>query len=229
MKETYFIWAIVGLFGVELMLNMFFNLGFLIYAVLIGVILILAENEIHMNKSEKLLIFLMILPIARIAGLFLEFNFFWNTLIFYLLVIFLVVYYSLKFKIRTRPFIGNPLYFLFVVLVGGLLSILGKQIFHFEFAYLIFLISIIAYAEETLFRGGLQNLTRDCFGNLAILSTSLLYAIFSMNYGLEFFAIAFFSSLIISTVYRFTKTLYLPFLLNIIFHVIAFMYYINVP
>jgi membrane protease YdiL (CAAX protease family) len=193
--------------------------------VLVGVVLIMMENEIEIDKDEKLLIFLMIIPICRLAELFFNFSFFWNTLIFYLMVISLVIYYAIKLKIKSWPFIGNPSYLLIVAFVGGVLSLFAKQVLHLEFVGLIFLIPIIAYAEEIYFRGGFQNLAKDCFGSLAILFTALLYAAFCISYGFTFVLIAFFAALVLSTLYHFTKNLYLTFALNIIFHVVVFLFF----
>jgi membrane protease YdiL (CAAX protease family) len=181
------------------------------------------ENEIYMNKEEKIFIFLMIIPISRLAEVFITFDFFWRTLIFYLFIIFLVIYYSIKLKVKSRPFIGNPAYFIGIALITGAAGIIAKYAFNFEFASLIFLIPVIAYGEEIFFRGGLQNLTKESFGVLSILFTSFLYATFSMNLGFGFFVVAFGVSLVISTVYYFTKNLYIAFLLNLIFHIIFFI------
>jgi len=223
MKETDFIWAITGIFLVELMLNMFYNIGFLLYAIFVGIILIIMEREHSMNKDEKIFIFLMIIPISRLAEVFITFDFFWRTLVFYLFIIFLVIYYSIKLKVKSKPFIGNPIYFIIIALISGACGIIGKYAFNFKFAELIFLIPIIAYGEEIFFRGGLQNLTRENFGAVSILFTSFLYATFSMNLGFGFFIIAFGVSLVISTLYHFTKNIYLAFILNLLFHVGVFI------
>ena len=157
MKETErnFLLIIVGLAIVEFILNSFPTIGFFIYAVFVGIILIVMENEIQHTKEEKVLIFLAIIPICRLAEIFLNFNFFWNTLVFYLLVISLTVFYAIKFwfRIRKNPFIGNPLYFVIVLLLATSATIVAKYAFKMDFVGLVFLIPIIAYAEEIYFRG----------------------------------------------------------------------------
>ena len=57
MKEMTFILVIIGIFFAELNLNLFSEFGFLIYAILVGVILILMENEVVMTKYEKIFLF----------------------------------------------------------------------------------------------------------------------------------------------------------------------------
>ncbi|MGY4884376.1 MAG: CPBP family glutamic-type intramembrane protease [Nanobdellota archaeon] len=223
--ERNFLLVVLGIPIVEYVLNSFYTIGFAIYAIFVGLVLILMENEIGPTKEEKVIVFLMIIPICRLAELFLGLNFFWSTLLFYLMVIGLVVYYAIKFKIKTKPFIGNPGYFLIVFMIGGVGSLVGKHVFGWSFADLILLVPIIAYAEEIFFRGGFQNLTQEWFGNFSILLTSFVYAAFSLSYGFAFVLIAFFASLIISTFYHFKKNLYITYLLNIVFHVVIFLFY----
>jgi membrane protease YdiL (CAAX protease family) len=225
--ERTFLLVIVGLAVVEFVLNSFYEIGFLVYAIFVGVILLLMENEIGHTKEEQALIFLMIIPICRLAELFLNFNVFWNTLIFYILVIGLTMFYAIKFwfRIRKNPFVGNPIYFLIVLFAAGAGALVAKYAFHAGFAGIIFLIPIIAYAEEIYFRGSVQRLTNEWFGNFSILITSFLYAIFGISYGFVFVLIAFFASLVISTLYHFTKNLYVSFVLNMVFHVLLFIFY----
>ena len=73
--ERNFIIALVGLAIVEYLLSSFPTIGFFVYAVFVGLILILMENEVKHTKEEKLLIILMILPICRIAEIFLNLEF----------------------------------------------------------------------------------------------------------------------------------------------------------
>lgn len=225
--ERNFLFIIAGIAVVEFIINFFYEVGFFIYAIFIGIILVVMENEIQHTKEEKALIFLMIIPLCRLASLFLDVNFFWSTLIFYLLVISLVIYYSIKFwfRVRKNPFIGNPFYFLAVLLFSLTAWALAKYAFQVEFSGIVFLIPIIAYAEEIYFRGGFQNLTHAWFGQYSIIFTSLLYAIFSISHGFYFMLIAFLASLILSTLYYFTKNLYVSFALNIVLHVLAIIFY----
>jgi membrane protease YdiL (CAAX protease family) len=227
LREISFLWIVLGIILAELVLTFSYVIGFLIYAIFLGVVLILmeTENEFEMDKNKKIIIFLMIISICRLAGLFLNFSLFWNTLIFYLLIIFLVLHYSIKFDIKSKPFIGNPSYFIGILLGAGALSLVGKYAFHLNFSGIIFLIPIIAYAEEIFFRGGFQNMTTENFGVFSILFTSLLYAGFSSSYGFLFATISLFASLVISTFYFFTKNLYFCFLLNVLFHVLVFIFY----
>lgn len=225
--ERNFLIAMVGLAIVEYLLGSFPEIGFFAYAVFVGLILVLMENEVKHTKEEKVLIFLMILPICRIAEIFLDLNFFWSTLLFYLTLIGLTLYYAIKFWLRFEktPFIGNPTYFLVVLFVSGIAGGLAKWVFDLEYAGIIFLIPLIAYAEEIYFRGGFQNLTQEWFGNFSILFTAFIYAVFGMSYGLVYVLISFFAALILSSLYHTTKNIYLTFALNLIFHVLLYLFY----
>jgi membrane protease YdiL (CAAX protease family) len=233
MKKTNLIFIILGIIIAEIVLFFFSEIGFIIYAILIGTILILMESKSRKDRwdyfgeenNEKILILLMIIPICRLASLFLDFNFFWNVLIFYILIICLAIYYAIKLEIKSKPFIGNPLYFIAILIIAGIASLAAKYLLKLEFSEILFLIPIIAYAEEILFRGGFQNLLEDKFGGFSIILTCLLYAVFSFSYGYLFTAIAFFFSLAISTLYFFKKNLYFTFLLNLIFHALIFIFY----
>ncbi|HNZ52351.1 MAG TPA: hypothetical protein PLU55_04875 [Candidatus Pacearchaeota archaeon] len=225
--ERNFIIALVGLAIVEYLLSSFPTIGFFVYAVFVGLILILMENEVKHTKEEKLLIILMILPICRIAEIFLNLEFFWSTLVFYLFIIGVTLYYVIKFWLRFEktPFIGNPTYFFGALGISGIAWAVSKYLFNWEFSGIVFLIPLIAYAEEIYFRGTFQNLANEWFGNFSILLTAFVYNIFSISYGFTYVLIAFSAALILSSLYHITKNIYISYVLNIIFHVLLFMFY----
>lgn len=227
MKKLTFIFVILGILISELIFNWNQTAGFVIYSALLGVVLISMEKDIHFEKSEVLLIFLMIIPIARIAELFIPFGGFWKVFIFYAIIIFLAVYYAGKFRIRSGETELEDLSYPLVIVVVGVLAMGGAElIFHMEHSIIIPIILLIAYAEEILFRGEIQNLTMEKYGPVyAIICTSLLYGIFSISYGFPIFMFAFAASLILCTVYRFTKSIYLTFIINVVFHAALFTFY----
>lgn len=225
--ERNFLIAMVGLAVVEYLLNTFPQIGFFVYAIFVGIILILMEDEIRHTKEEKVLIFLMILPICRIAGIFLNIDFFWNTLIFYSLLIGTTIYYAIKFsmKFEKTPFIGNPSYFLITLALSGIIWAVSKYLLNWGSAKILFLIPLIVYAEEIYFRGGFQNLINEWFGNFSILFTAFVYGIFSISHGFTFALIGFAVALVLSTLYHITKNIYLTYALNLIFHALLFVFY----
>lgn len=225
--ERNFVIALVGLAIVEYLLSSFPEIGFFVYAIFVGLILVLMENEVKHTKEEKLLIVLMVLPICRIAEIFLNLKFFWSTLVFYLFIIGLTIYYTIKFWLRFEktPFIGNPTYFLVSLGLSGIAWAASKYFLNWEFSEIVFLIPLIVYAEEIYFRGAFQNLSNEWFGNFSILLTAFIYAVFSISYGFAYVLIAFSAALILSSLYHITRNIYISYVLNIVFHVLLFAFY----
>jgi len=227
MKKLTFLLVILGILISELIFGWNQTYGFIIYSVLLGVVLISMEKDTKLNKSEMLLIFLMIVPIARISELFIPFGSVWKIFIFYSIIIFLAVYYAGKFWIKAGKVELNDLSYLIVIGIFSVFAMAGAEyFFHMENAIIIPLILFIAYAEEILFRGEIQNLTNEKYGYIySVLGTSLLYGIFSISYGFPIFLFAFAASLILCTLYHFTKSLYFTFIINVIFHAAFFTFY----
>jgi membrane protease YdiL (CAAX protease family) len=228
MNRTASIIVLAGLLISELIFRVNQTYGFVVYAVVIGIVLISMERDTYINKSDVLLIFLMIVPIARISELFIPFNSLWKIFVFYSIVTFLAVYYGNRFLVKSGEMdVGDLSYTLFAVVIGVVLSLCAKFILNMKSPWIIFLIILIAYAEEILFRGEIQNLSEERYGKVyAVLFTSLLYGIFSISYGFPIFLFAFAASLILCLIYRFTKNIYLTFLWNVIFHVLFFGFYV---
>lgn len=227
MKKITFLFVILGILISELIFEWNQTFGFIIYAVLLGVVLISMEKDIYLNKSEMLLIFLMIVPIARISELFLPFSPLWKIFAFYAVIVFLGVYYAGKFWIKSGDVNLDDLSYPLIIAFVSVFAMGGAEyFFHMENSIIIALIFFIAYAEEILFRGEIQNLTNEKYGPVyAIFFTSLLYGIFSISYGFPIFLFAFAASLILCLTYNFTKNIYLSFLINVIFHAVFFTLY----
>ena len=225
MKRLFFIFLILAFFLSELVLSINPYVGFLIYAVLIGVILVDLEKDEFLSHSEKLLIFLMIIPIARISGLFAGFNFLWKTIVFYSAVSFLVVFYTRKFKINPGYTTSKLWFFPISIIIGVLLSYIGSLYFgfgnHFE---LIFLIPFIVFSEEILFRGMIQNYAKKEYGSLiAIIGTSLLFAVFSLSFGFKFLYFIFAANLIMCLIYDRTENIWLTIPINLCINLFLFV------
>jgi membrane protease YdiL (CAAX protease family) len=160
----------------------------------------------------------MILPIVRISELFIEFNFLIRSFIIYYILGFLAVFYSIKFSINPGYTKKGLVLIPLVIIVGVILGIISNMFELNKYAELIFLIPIIAFSEELLFRGLIQNIINKEYGFIAsIFFSSLLYCIFSLySFPLLFIVIAF--SLISGIIYHFTKNIYLSIILNLVFH-----------
>lgn len=199
--------------------------GFFLYSFLIAGCLISLSRAESLNNHAKLIIVFMILPIIRIAELFIVFEFFWRILIVYLILFFLVTFYTIRFKINPG-WTKEKLWFLpLVILISIFLGYIGNVFFGFKgHTGLLLLIPLIAYSDEVLFRGLIQNYAKKSYGAVSsILFTALLYGIFSLGYGFPAVLFIFLVALITSLVYNYTRNIFLVITINMIIHLFLFL------
>lgn len=225
-ERIFLLMVISSIIITEIILRINETAGFVFYLFLItGVLLAFSKIE-HSINSKNLTIILLILPVLRIAELFIRFDFFWKALIFYYFLSFLVVYYSFEFRIKvgyTKKWLSLlPL----VIILAVLLGVLGNSLlgFHKSLTFLIIL-PVLVYSEEVLFRGMIQNLAGNEFSYFfSILISAILYGVFSSTYGfyafIFFFALAFITGLIYSITRNIFLTLTMSFIVNLILFVI---------
>ncbi len=227
MKKHFAVFVILILILSEVLLNINKVIGFILYICLVALCLLSLSHTKVLNEYGKLIIVLMIIPIVRIVELFISLSFFWEILISYSILLFLAFYYSVRFKLdhgHKKEKLGwLPL----AIIIGIALGIVGNFFFSFEkYSWLIYLIPLIAYSEEILFRGMIQNLIKEGYGiTLSILITAFLYGIFSLNYGYLFALFMFFAGIIIGLVYNHTKNIFLAVAINLILHFFLFTPY----
>lgn len=229
MKKPFLILIIFAFLVSEIILRWNQLAGFLVYSVLIGIILVALEKEEHLqhliSHSEKLLIFVLIVPIARIVEIFITFGLFWRILAFYSILAFLIIFYTRKFKINPG-YTKKYLWFVPIsIIIGILLGYLGNYVFNFEKnLILLTIIPLISLSEELLFRGMIQNYAKKDFGALfSMLSTSILFGIFSLGLGIMFALFSFACSLIICMIYDHTENIWLTIPINLAINVLLFV------
>ena len=216
---------IFSLFLSEIFLSFNETIGFLLYGFLIALCLISLSHIKILNDYGKLIIILMIIPIIRVSGLFINLGLFWETLIFYCLLLFLAFYYSVRFKLdhghKKEKLDLLPL----AVIIGVVLGLIGQGFFNFEnYSWIIYLIPLIAYSEEILFRGMIQNLVEKSYGVIpSIFIPAFLYGFFSLGYGYLFALFMFFAGIILGLVYYKTKNIFLTVVINMILHYLLFV------
>lgn len=199
--------------------------GFVFYGLLISGCLITLSKTDVMDDYGKLIITLMILPTIRIAELFIGFDFLWRSFMVYYVLFFLVTFYAIKFKINpgfTKKWI---LFLPVVIVIGVLFGVLGGNLVGSEkYAGFLLLLPVLVYSEEVLFRGLIQNFTRESYGAVAsVLFTSVLYFIFSLSYGLPIALLLFFVSLSACIIYHFTRNIFLTMVLSFGVHLFMFV------
>lgn len=204
----------------EIMLKLNPSIAFMLYSLLIGGCLIALSNEESLTNHGKLIIIFMILPIVRISELFLNFSFIINSFAVYAILLFLVIFYSVKFKINPG-FKSQYLILLPVVIILGIaLGSFSNYLFSFtKDVRFIVLLPLIAVSEEILFRGLIQNMIQKEYNQVtSVVFTSLLYGIFGLGFGLPFALFLFACSLIMSLIYSLTKNIYLTITMSLILH-----------
>ena len=210
----------------EIILRINETAGFLLYSFLIlGCLLSLSKAKL-LNNDAKLLIVFIILPILRISELLIFLEFFWKINLVYLILFFLVTFYSVKFNINPGFSKGNLWMIPIVIVLSVILGFVGNFFFTFEkHPEFLFLLPLIAYSEEILFRGLIQNYSEKIYGVVAsILFSSVLYLIFSLSLGIFAVIFIFIASLIIGIIYHFTKNIFLVIIMNFILHLFLFIF-----
>lgn len=217
--------VVLALILSEVFLSVNETVGFILYSVLIASCLLSLSHVQSLREDGKLVIVFMIIPIVRITELFIPFEFFWKVLISYVVLLFLSFYYSVRFELdhgHKKEKLGLlPI----AIVLGAALGLLGNYFFSFDkYSWLIYLLPLIAYSEEILFRGMIQNLLEKNYRiSSSILITALLYGVFSLGYGILFSAFMLFAGIIIGLIYSHTKNIILAAIINFIVHYFLFV------
>jgi uncharacterized protein len=197
------------------------SIGFVLYFALASTVWIVLSRAKKTDESAKLLMLLLILPLYRISELFINFNLFWNVLIGYILLLFLGIYYLVTFKIKVGLKGSNLRFIGFAILIGFLAGFFFSKYFSLEInKTIVYVILFGSIAEEILFRGLILKQTENLHGKVfAIIISSLMYGVFSLNFGLGFAVFAFIFSIFTGWMYTSMKSIYLAILANVAFHI----------
>lgn len=224
MKHLIYLFILVALLS-EIILSVNPVAGLVSYFVLItGCLIILARNE-KMDDFSKFVILFLIVPTMRMIDVFLNFNQFMRTIIFYYLLLFLVVFYSLKFKINIGYNSHKLILLPIVTLLGLGFGYIANQLMNVNANIsMIFILPIIVFSEEILFRGLLQNTSLKIYDKTtSFIFVALLYSIFSLSLGIIFASLLALFSLVLSIIYFKTKNIYLTLIANFIFQSAIFV------
>ena len=209
----------------EILLSLNETAGFILYVSLIALALLSLSQIPYLNDYGQLIIVLMIMPIVRILETFIALELFWKLLISYCILLFLAFYYSARFELDHGHRKKNLGLLPVSIVIGAVYGLLGNFLFNFpKYPYIIYLLPLIAYSEEILFRGMIQKLLRKTYGiNSSILISALLYASFSLRYGSLFALFMFSAGIAIGLIYIKTKNIFLAVVINFIVHLFLFV------
>ena len=190
--------------------------GFLFHVILLSGLLLGISFE--REDEYKLLLFLMILPIVRVAGVLVDVPDFWRVMLSYYLLVFLALFYSFSFKLNVG-FNSKKIGFMPIVLIiGFVLGYVCEKITGLKLeSTLILVASVISFSEELFFRGLIQKNLREYGMIFCIFISALLYGIFSLGLGWKFALMAFALGVLSSVTYEITDNLFLSILMNFSF------------
>ena len=215
--------TLVGIFaGIILLAEIIFSyssaFGAFLYLVIINAVLFLLASSKKLDSYSKMMIVLLVIPIVRVAYLFVDLGYIWRILVVYLLMLFLGYYYSVKFGIDLGEKTEHLSFLPFVLIIGGLLGFAFSDFFDMNVRGLIFILPLVAFAEEIYFRGLLQNLTRENFGfAYSIIFPSVLYSFLVIGLGIYVAVFLFLMSILSSIIYHNTRNIFLSITLNFVF------------
>ena len=187
------------------------NLGFVLYSLLVaGVLIALSKFEV-LNNESKTLIALLVIPIIKIAEIFIDFNFLWKVFIFYIIFGSMAVYYFIRFEIKANFSRASFKRIIIALILGISLGIAGRYVLNIQIDQaFIALIPLVAFSEELFFRGILQNLASKSYGErAAIFLTSLLFFIFTLSLGVYPAVFFFVVSFLIGLLYEYSQNVFL--------------------
>jgi membrane protease YdiL (CAAX protease family) len=177
--------------------------------------ILLTLSKVNIEENHDL-VFLLIIPIARISTLFIS-SHFYQPIAFYLIVFFLTSFYLFNLNINPGFTKKNILFFPVIIILFSLIGFLGNQIFTYRNLNILFLIPLIAYSEEILFRGLLQKyITKEQGALFSIAIVSLLFMAFSFGFGLVPALFLFIVSILLGLIYNYTNNIYLTIIGNAI-------------
>lgn len=217
---------ILCLFLSEIILVINPKIGFFSYFLLItGILIVLSIKNNEINYLENILIILIILPLIRIAGFFIELEFFYKILVLYLIMFFLIIFYLIKFKINPG-YNFNKFYLLpLIILIGLIFGIIGNKLINLNLGLrFLSIILLIVFSEEFLFRGLIQNIILKKQGEfIGILSSSFLYGIFHLCFGFYIGLLFLILGFIISYIYYISKNIFLGMIVSLIINLLIFV------
>jgi membrane protease YdiL (CAAX protease family) len=214
----------ISIILIEILLKVNSTYGFLSYVILITACLIVISKLDHRDKYEKLTVVLLIMPMLRIAELFISLDYAWRSCVIYFLLGFLVMVYLFKFDINPGYSKKNLIFLPIAIILGGVLGMIGNN-FNDKYPEFLPFLLILVVSEELLFRGMLQNLIREGYGSaVSVIAVPLLYTVFSLNYALPALGIIFLASLASSIIYHYTKNIFVSFALSLSFNFFMFIY-----
>jgi membrane protease YdiL (CAAX protease family) len=209
----------------EIILRFSNNLGAFMYLILMSLTLFVLSREDDLNDFSQMIVILLVVPLVRVAGLFIDLPYIWKVSLGYSMLLFLGIYYVLKFKID----IGSDFDYLWVFpFVGGIaiiVGILGNVLFSSGGnLILISVLPLIVFSEEIFFRGLMQNsIEKSCGVIYSVVAPALIYGALSIYLGIGMTIFFLIMNIFCGIVYSSTKNIFLGIFFNLIVSAMVFV------
>jgi membrane protease YdiL (CAAX protease family) len=208
----------------EIILGYYDNsyLGFLLYSFLLTCVLFVLAKE-GISKDFKILnLGLAVIPLIRIAELFLDVGFEWKVLILHGSLLGVATYYLLRYDVDFVGDLRRAWILPFAVVVGSIFGILGSVFFEGEGLFLFAILPLICISNEVFFRGLLQGSISKIAGSVyGIFFPALICAILSGHFGVYFAFLIFMAGITSGVAYAYSRNIFFSIIVNFVFFFLA--------
>jgi membrane protease YdiL (CAAX protease family) len=209
----------------EIIMGISENVGAVMYLVLMNVVLVIISRRGSLVAVDHMIVIFSIVPLVRIAGLFMDISYIWKMLLGYGVLLFLGMYYLYEFNVNIgksgRCFWVLPV----VVFCGAVAGVLANVGFAGDgVLVLIMLLPLVVFSEEIFFRGLMQNLIKKCCGNFySILVPAMAYGALSFYLGAWLAVLFFFVGIASGLMYLYTRNIFVSVAFNLAVSVFVFV------
>jgi len=222
--------AIVGIFALFVLLNEIIlkydsNIGAVMYLALMSLALIILSRQDILDKVSQMIIILLVVPLVRIAGLFIDLPYIWKISVGSGILLFLGLYYFYKFDLDIGNFSKHLGILPIVLCMGAVIGIFGNFLFSGSGSLiLIAILPLVVFSEEIFFRGLIQNsIEKSCGVFYSLVIPSVIYGALSIYLGVGLAGLFFLVSFLSGIIYFSTKNLFLSVVFNLAVSVFIFV------
>ncbi len=216
--EKYLIWIFVLIVLLnEILLKYSGMIGGMMYLLLITMTLILISRQEVLDDFAKMVIIFLIIPLVRISGLFMDVSSIWKIFLGSLILLFLGIFYMVKFDLDIGEFDKFLWAIPFVVGMGTIVGIFSGGVGIEKNIALIMVLPFVVFSEEIFFRGLFQNSIEKSYGTVySVLFPAIFYGILSSHFGIGLAVFFFFLSLVSGMLYLSTRNIFLSIIFNLV-------------
>jgi membrane protease YdiL (CAAX protease family) len=209
----------------EIIMGFSENIGAFMYLVLMNMVLFVISRRGNLVDVDHMIVIFLIVPLARIAGLFMDVSYVWKMFLGYGILLFLGMYYLYRFDVDIGKS-GRCLWVLPIVVFCGIVAvILGNVGFAVDGELiLIMFLPLVVFSEEIFFRGLMQNLIKKCCTNFySIFVPAVVYGALSLYLGVWLAVLFFFVGTFSGLMYSYTRNIFISVAFSLAVSVFVFV------